>query len=292
MRVGIGESAALVARYSGTGDRNMYLGVRAGTGTGTGYEARIWRNVNGTRTLLSQKSLTTNGAGTLRFEVVGSSLKLFWNGTLVTSTMDNALTSGSVGIRDLGMAAFDNFSAAQATQTNSGPALAPIADQTMATGKNTLAITLSASDADGKPLTFSARTVSATNTAYQLKQQLGLSYAGSEYQNAWGLNEKWLLGAGDTWYLILPNGELRRWTGDYNQTMGAAGLAATLPTAYYADPSLLYNAANQTPTVAYSFSGNQLTIHRPAGFAGSLVVQVTVSDGSASATRSFTVTVG
>jgi hypothetical protein len=175
--------------------------------------------------------------------------------------------------------------------TNSAPTLAAIANQTMTTTQGSLRVALSASDPNGNPLTFSARTTGGTSLAYQLDQQLGLSYAGSYYLNNWGLNEKWLLGTNNVWYLILPNGELRRWSGDYTGTLSPSGLVATLPAAFYADPSLLWNATNQLPTVNYSFSGSQLTLS-PGSYAGTFTVEVTVSDGQLTATRTFTVTVG
>src|SRR5205085_885625 len=45
------------------------------------------------------------------------------------------------------------------------------------------------------------------------------------------------------------------------------------------------------PPVSPSVIGNQLTIGLPTGFTGSFTVQVTVSDGQATASQSFLVTV-
>ncbi len=174
---------------------------------------------------------------------------------------------------------------------NSAPVLGAISDQTMGLNQNTLTVNLSASDPDGNALTWTVRTVSSSNRAYQLDQQYGFYYAGSYYTNSWGLDEKWLLGTGDQWYLLLPNGELRRYAGSYSATLGASALLATLPGAIYTDPGLLWNASNALVAVVYQVTGNQLVIDPPAGFAGSFVVEVTVSDGQATASRTFTVTV-
>src|SRR5205085_1313735 len=82
-----GQWAGLTARYSGPADQNMYFG--AVIGTSTGYMATIWRNVNGAWTLLaSQNYVGSSGAGTLQFQVIGSSLRLLLNGTLQVSVID------------------------------------------------------------------------------------------------------------------------------------------------------------------------------------------------------------
>src|SRR5262249_20967148 len=169
---------------------------------------------------------------------------------------------------------------------NRPPVLAPIANQTMKVSDDKITVALSASDPDNKPLTFSAQLASPWTQAWQLRQQLGLTYMGAYYTTFQGHNEKWLQGA-DAQYFLLPNGELRRWH-DAPYSYGPAGLIATLDPRFYADPSLLWNAAG--PPVL-TVTGNQLTIDPPAGFAGTFSVRVTVSDGSATATGTFSVTV-
>ncbi len=103
-------SLGLVARYSGSGDGNWYLGnIRY---TGGAYRAEIWKQVNGGQTLLTSTFLDS-GAGSVRFEVVGTSLKLFFNDTLVGNVNDTQLTQGGIGIRTnfLTGLSVDNFSA-------------------------------------------------------------------------------------------------------------------------------------------------------------------------------------
>jgi hypothetical protein len=197
---------------------------------------------------------------------------------------------GFVGTLLIEVSASDGMTAGTRTfnlnVTNVPPVLTAIANQTMTTGQTQRVLTLSASDVDGDTLTFSARTMSL---AYQLDQQLGLTFPGTYYLNAWGMNEKWLQSSNGQWYCILSSGELRLWAGTAAETLKPAALVATLGSAYYADPSLLWNAA---PTIAAtaSVSGTQLTI-APNGFVGTFIVEVSASDGTTSTTQRFTVTV-
>jgi len=176
---------------------------------------------------------------------------------------------------------------------NQAPVLQVIPDQTMPAGQDTLTVLVSASDPDGNALSYSARAYDLTWVARQLDDQLGLSHLGNYNQNAHGSDEKWMSStlSGD-WYCLLPNGELRRWSGSWSATLGSGGLVATLDSSYYADPARLWNAPPPvTPPVNLSFSGSQLTIDPTAGYRGRFFVEVTVSDGSAAASRTFSVTV-
>jgi subtilisin family serine protease len=181
------------------------------------------------------------------------------------------------------------------TITNSPPALGAIANQTVARGKS-LTVSLSASDADNDALSWAFQTVTPSQKAISLAQNLGLTYTGNYWTNYDGLGEKWLKGAGGSstgqWYCLLPNGELRRAGTGPADMLSSAALVGTLDPSYYVDPSLLWNAAHYVaPQVAYSLAGNQLIVVPPANFAGSFVVQATVSDGVVTAKRYFLVTV-
>jgi hypothetical protein len=108
--------AGLVARYSGTGDQNMYWGALIGLNGN--FEADIFKNVNGVWTQLASTPLVT-GTGTLRFDVVGSSLKLYINDVLKANANDASITTpGDVGLRVSSVATEDNFSAAAISLTN------------------------------------------------------------------------------------------------------------------------------------------------------------------------------
>jgi subtilase family serine protease len=107
-----GAGADLVARYSGQGDNNYYIGYVLNTGSG--YSAGIYKNVNGAFTQLASQSLTSaqfNGSGTLEFEAYGTQLQLLVNGSLVASATDGSLSSGSVGIRSSAGVTFSSFNA-------------------------------------------------------------------------------------------------------------------------------------------------------------------------------------
>jgi hypothetical protein len=172
---------------------------------------------------------------------------------------------------------------------NSAPVLSPISNKTMASG-GSVTVLLHATDINNDPVTFSARVLAGSSQAYQLKEQLGLTYLGDYHTNLYGLNEKWLGGNGGKWYCILPNGELRRWAGTLNDTLTPANLVATLDATYHADPSKLWNAQS-APAVTLQVAGSQLNLIAQAGYVGVFDVEVTASDGKASSVATFTVSV-
>jgi hypothetical protein len=53
---------------------------------------------------------TANVSRNVRFEVVGTSLRLFVGGTLEVGVTDAVLSSGGVGLRTTANGIFDNFS--------------------------------------------------------------------------------------------------------------------------------------------------------------------------------------
>jgi serralysin len=103
--------SGLVARQSGTGTGNQYwAGLRYSGGR---YTAEIWEANNGVWTRLSSANVSS-GIATIRFEAIGSALKLYVSNVLTNSVVDGTLTSGRVGVSLSGTAArLDNFSVAQ-----------------------------------------------------------------------------------------------------------------------------------------------------------------------------------
>jgi hypothetical protein len=78
------------------------------------FQALIYRNLNGVWTQVNAPTpiTLTSATNTLRFEVVGPSLKLFVNGKLTTFATDGLpTTAGSVGLRSGNGVAIDNFAA-------------------------------------------------------------------------------------------------------------------------------------------------------------------------------------
>jgi hypothetical protein len=100
--------AGVIARYAGQGIANMYWGGLFRIGGQT--FAQIYRNLGGVWTLLSSQFYGAS-SGTVRFEVINDSLKLFVNGQLLTSTFDTAITTpGGAGLWCSPSNRFDNFS--------------------------------------------------------------------------------------------------------------------------------------------------------------------------------------
>src|SRR5262249_39834804 len=104
-----GQTVGLVARYSGPGSNNFYFGQLAATTTG--FQASIWKNIDGTLVLLALGSTVRNATGALSFKLTGSSLELSLDDTVLASAIDTSLTTGSVGMRLSLGATLDNFSA-------------------------------------------------------------------------------------------------------------------------------------------------------------------------------------
>ncbi len=184
--------------------------------------------------------------------------------------------------------------------TNSSPELAPIGDRTMSHTVTTFAVPISATDADGDPLSYSAQALSVdplARQAYELDQEFGLyQWEGSFWTDLRGENESYFAGYHNgtrNSYFILPDGDLYRWNG----SIAASTHVATLSAEYYADPFLLCEAQppEYTPIdggdVQLSISGSELTIARAADFVENFGVQVTVSDGGAADSEAFSVSV-
>ncbi len=213
-------------------------------------------------------------------------------GSVSGNTLTLSGLQGYTGKLEVTVTASDGVSNAsrtfQVNVTNAPLTLAPIANLSAAQG-SPVQVALASVDAGGNPVTYRAQ-VTGHNAAYDLQQQLNLAYTGNLRQDTLGLNEKWLQSptgnqANGGWYVVLPDGEVRPWTG--GNTTGAT--LATLGTDVYNNPALLYNAA--APGAVASFSGNALTLSPPGNFVGSLEVTVTASDGTNTTSRNFAVTV-
>jgi hypothetical protein len=112
-----GQYAGLIARYSGTGDSNMYYGRLVYLGNGLA-DAGIYRNLNGAWTLVAGGGNIGVSSGTLVFQTIGSQLKLFLNGNVIVAAVDSTFASGLVGIRAFGTG-IGNFQASAASSTSS-----------------------------------------------------------------------------------------------------------------------------------------------------------------------------
>ena len=232
----------------------------------------------------------------------GGTTRLAFNddyGSLASQITWTATASGTyyLAVAGYGITNTGTYSLSVQVQ-NAPPVLGQIADQTMSGSQTTLSMTLSASDADGDPLTYSAHAMTVdplAQRAYALDQQLGLHTFpdGTYYTNARGASEKYMVGTNDVLYFILPNGALYRWGGSIAGSM----LADTLTPSYYATPALLHDAQPlvympiSADNATVGISGNTLTINRAANYGSDFYVQVNVSDGLATTTQTFRVAV-
>ena len=178
------------------------------------------------------------------------------------------------------------------TITNTPPQLATIPAQTMLPNQPSVVVPLSATDAEGDPLAFSAHVQFPDAQAYRIEQRLGLQeHNGSYYTNLWGYNEKWLKSADNQWYNLFPDGRLYRWAGTMTQTLQPANLVATLAPIFWTEPRLLWQAQPPVaPAITATLPGNQLTLQRQAGVVGVYLVEVDVSDGAAVTKQTFLLT--
>jgi hypothetical protein len=154
-----------------------------------------------------------------------------------------------------------------------------------------------ADTSDTPNLTYTVKVYQdAPYQAVRLRQAFSLTSPGNNYYfNARGLGESYFLGAGGTWYVILPTGALYQWGGN----LASSTLLANLGSAFGNNPSLVLTTTLQdvSPTFV-ALGGNGTTSgmieFNPVAmqyFVGALHVQATVSDGVLAATQSFDVTV-
>jgi hypothetical protein len=179
------------------------------------------------------------------------------------------------------------------------PTLAPIPDQTISAGSSAT-VTLVGTDPNGLSLTYSAQ---AETLPFWLKSTYGLfEDSNGFFNNARGAGEIYFRGTvssqgyttpGGPWYYLLPNGDFYEFTPapDYVHLPLQGVFLAHLGVAYYSNPSLLLNAQNSAVPAILSVSRNQLAITPNTGYTGTFVVIASVSNGQASASTSFKVTV-
>jgi N-acetylneuraminic acid mutarotase len=165
---------------------------------------------------------------------------------------------------------------------NRPPVLDPIADRTVSASQVVVTVPLSARDSDGESLTFSA---TAQSLAYVFSHQYGPFTYASIWDNWLGQGEKWFQGAGGQWFFLLAGGSLYQWDGSNGTAVGTVGAS------YYVDPTRLANVPADQPHATLVASGRTLTITRDFNWISSLVVTITVSDGWATDSKTFTVTV-
>ncbi|MCI0682963.1 MAG: Ig-like domain-containing protein [Gemmataceae bacterium] len=182
------------------------------------------------------------------------------------------------------------------------PILTPVADLSMTSREDAVTATMVAFDANGDSLSVE---VGAPGTAaYELDERLGLTRPARTPRGAQPLRARWMHGAGGQTYGILPNGELRQWRGTLARTRQRDAVVARLDVGYHLNPRLLWQApppaalpadvhlhAIPFMTSPRTIDVLQLTVDPSDGYLGTFTVEVSVSDGRATAVRSFAVTV-
>lgn len=207
------------------------------------------------------------------------------NATITGSLLTLHPTQATIGTYTVEVTASDGAATTTRTfaitLTNEPPTLGTIPTQTLATGKTSLTLTLPATDTDGDALKYTASVQAPSSLAYQLNQQYAFVPANATYYlNLKGYQEKWLIGKGNIWYAIMPDGRLYRWSRTMAETLTPLNLVATLDASFYTEPRLLTEAKAATATgLTATLAGNQLTIQRPAALIGIFYVDVTVFDG-------------
>jgi len=102
-------NVGLLARHTGVGDGNAYMARLYRNGAGL-FFVQVWRHTGGDWEFLAH-SQVVSGVGRLRFEVVGTSLKAYFNDVLAVDVSDNLIAGpGLIGFRHSG-GLMDNFAA-------------------------------------------------------------------------------------------------------------------------------------------------------------------------------------
>ena len=113
--LGANQVAGLITRYQSNG--SYYVAILQENSTGTGATAYLFKFIAGSgfKQIGAGVAFATTGTGTLRFDVIGTSLKLFFGPTssalsLMTSAVDTTITTaGFTGIRLFKNAKIDNY---------------------------------------------------------------------------------------------------------------------------------------------------------------------------------------
>jgi hypothetical protein len=180
-----------------------------------------------------------------------------------------------------------------APDTATAPLLAPIPNQAMF-GDEVLTLPLVVTGG-GVPASDLIYTATADDYGYLLDQTLNFARYWPEFDNFGGLGDKWLTDSAGEWYFIHVDAgaglaRLRRWQEDPN--LADDLLVADLHRAYHDQPlARLVHPVSSAFTPATTAVPAQVTVDPPNAFVGTLRVSVTVSDGSDSDSKSFSVQV-
>lgn len=196
--------------------------------------------------------------------------------TLVYEVLDGVDTSGPVTLT------------LSVESVNDLPSIEAINNQLLDANDRVIRIPIVGSDEDGDSLSFGARAV-VQNPLAEIRDAYGLKFVGDYYEDLSGLQEKWLRGAGNTSFFILPDGDLIEWQGSFDPTATRESLIAKLDASIYEEPSLLWDADPElSAPVAVAIEGSELVIVPNDGAYGDVTVYVLASDGEDTTSQTFT----
>jgi hypothetical protein len=184
--------------------------------------------------------------------------------------------------------------------TDSAPLVTFIGPYTVSKSGSPLQVTLSSTDAESDPVTYTATVVSSS--AYYLQQQYAFTAVGLAGTTLNGVTTYAYVFStagnninGNVYYLLNAAGDLYAWDGgsQYSTTFANHNnYIASVGASVYTTPTLLTNAQATAVPATVSVSGNTLTVNVSNVAAGiAFDVFLTASDGAKSTGFVFTVSV-
>lgn len=171
----------------------------------------------------------------------------------------------------------------EVTIQNQSPQIDTLPDAALLVG-DSLAIELSATDADGDSLSFDVQVVGSLASQVMAEHHLHEAPGVDDFAFNWGgQNEKWLQGD-EGWYFLLPDGSLNLWGGSFDSST----LVTQFSALDYDNPHRLISATD--PDVEAIVVDGQLQV-TAGSQTGDFQIEVIVSDGADTASTTFTLEV-
>lgn len=167
--------------------------------------------------------------------------------------------------------------------TNQAPVIDAIEQQYMPASQDQLAVEFNAADADADAVTVQAFVQHSEE--HQLDQAYGFQTDGQYHDNWGGQSERWIRDQQNDWFYLLPDGGLFEYDGDFDDNHQVAQLSSHV----YDDPTLLTDA--QATPVDAAVQDGQIIVDPHDGYAGQATIVVAASDGIASTTTEFIVSI-
>ncbi|WP_168565817.1 dockerin type I domain-containing protein [Crateriforma spongiae] len=119
------------------------------------------------------------------------------------------------------------------------------------------------------------------NPLKAIDDEYRLNYAGSDYFNMIGLDEKWLFSDSGNAFFVMPNGDLVQWRDDYKTTGEIRSQVARLDETIYENPYLLAYAEAEIPApVTVNVESDQVEVVLDEPLHGEIFVYLSAFDES------------